>query len=146
MEEARFMKVLIDANVVLDVLLNRAPWVADSKAVWDANHHQQIEGYVVATTLTNLFYIARKLVGLPLALQGVCDCLAAFHVVPVDKTVLSEATTLSGSDYEDNVLIRCAVASQMDVIVTRNLADFVHSSVLAITPSDLLARIKPASS
>ena len=43
------MKVLIDANVVLDVLLNRSPWVTDSPAVWDANHRQQIRGHVVAT-------------------------------------------------------------------------------------------------
>ena len=140
------MKVLIDANVVLDVLLNRAPWVADSKAVWDANYRQQIHGYVVATAVTNLFYIARKLVGLPLALQGVCDCLSAFEVVPVDGSVLMDATTQPGSDFEDNVLIRCAVAFQMDVIVTRNLPDFVHSPVLAISPSELLARIKTVSS
>ena len=59
------MKVLIDANVILDVLLNRSPWVTDSQAVWDANHQRQIHGYVVATTVTNLFYIARKLVGQP---------------------------------------------------------------------------------
>lgn len=139
------MKVLIDANVVLDVLLNRAPWVAESRAVWEANHSQKIQGYVVATTVTNLFYIARKLVGFPLAIQGVRDCLAAFEVVSVDGNVLAEATTQLGNDFEDNVLIRCAVASQMDVIVTRNLADFLHSPVLAVSPQDLLARITPAS-
>jgi len=135
------MKVLLDANVVLDVLLNRAPWVADSRAVWDANTRQQIDGYLVATTVTNLFYIARKLVGLPLAMQGVRDCLSTFHVVPVDGHVLAEATTQPGNDFEDNVIIRCAIASQMDVIVTRNLADFSHSPVLAISPGDLLTRI-----
>ena len=59
------MKVLIDANVILDVLLNRSPWVADSQMVWDANHRQHIHGHLVATTVTNLFYIARKLVGQP---------------------------------------------------------------------------------
>jgi predicted nucleic acid-binding protein len=53
------MKVLIDANVILDVLLNRSPWVTDSQAVWEANHRQQIQGHIVATTVTNLFYIAR---------------------------------------------------------------------------------------
>ena len=139
------MRVLIDANIVLDVLLNRTPWVADSQAVWEANHQQKIQGYVVATAVTNLFYIARKLVGLPLALQGVSDCLAAFEVVPVDKAVLVDATTLPGSDYEDNVLIRCAVAARMDFIVTRNLGDFAHSPVPAISPVDLLSRITAAS-
>jgi predicted nucleic acid-binding protein len=30
------MKILIDTNIILDVLLNRAPWVTDSQAIWDA--------------------------------------------------------------------------------------------------------------
>ncbi len=135
------MKVLIDANVVLDVLLNRAPWVADSRQVWDANHRRIIQGYVVATTVTNLFYVARKLVGLPLAMRGILECLAAFEVIPVDGEVLLEATTELGHDYEDNVLIRCAVASGMDLIVTRNVSDFLHSPVTALVPGDLLSRI-----
>ena len=96
------MKVLIDANVVLDVLLNRAPWVTESKAIWDANHRREIDGHVVATTVTNLFYIARKLVGQSMALRGVCDCLAAFEVVSVDGAILADAATLPGSDFEDN--------------------------------------------
>ena len=139
------MKVLIDANVILDVLLNRSPWVTDSQAVWDANHRQKIHGHVVATTITNLFYIARKLIGQPLALSGVRDCLAAFDVVPVDQTILEDAATLPSSDFEDNVTIRCAVTSGMDVIVTRNLADFTDSPVPAISPAELLKRIHIAS-
>ena len=139
------MKVLIDANVILDVLLNRPPWVTDSQAVWDANHRQQIHGHLVATTITNLFYIARKLVGQSLALSGVRDCLAAFDVVPVDQTILQDAATLSGSDFEDNVTIRCAVTFGMDVIVTRNLADFTDSPVPAISPGELLNRIHSGS-
>ncbi|MFO1006048.1 MAG: PIN domain-containing protein [Planctomycetaceae bacterium] len=135
------MKVLIDANVVLDVLLNRTPWVAESRAVWDANHRQQIHGYVVATTLTNIFYVARRLVGFSLAMQGVRACLAAFHVLPVDGNALNEATNLAGSDFEDNVTIRCAANFQVDVIVTRNLADFSQSPIPAVLPGDLIARI-----
>lgn len=139
------MKVLIDANVILDVLLNRSLWVTDSQAVWEANHRQQIQGHIVATTVTNLFYIARKLVGQPLAIQGVRDCLAAFDVVPVDQTILDDAAALPGSDFEDNVTIRCAVRSGMDAIVTRNLADFSDSPVPAFSPAELLSRIQAKS-
>lgn len=31
------MRVLLDTNVVLDVLLNRQPWVKDASAIWQAN-------------------------------------------------------------------------------------------------------------
>jgi predicted nucleic acid-binding protein len=139
------MKVLIDANVILDVLLNRSPWVADSQAVWEANHQQQIQGQIVATSVTNLFYIARKLVGQPLALQGVRDRLAAFDVIPVNQTILHDATALPGSDFEDNVTIRCAVVSGTEAIVTRNLADFSDSPVPAFWPAELLSRLRAES-
>ena len=95
--------------------------------------------------LTNLFDIARRLVGQPVALKGVCDCLAAFDVVPVEGVILNGAATMPGSDFEDNVTIRCAVTSGMDVIVTRNLADFTYSPVPAISPGELLNRISAAS-
>lgn len=36
------MKVLLDVNIILDVLLNRAPWVTDSAATWDYEDNLQI--------------------------------------------------------------------------------------------------------
>jgi hypothetical protein len=135
------MKVLIDANVVLDVLLNRQPWVVDSQRIWDANHQRRIEGHLVATSVTNLFYIARKLVGQPLALRGVLDCLAAFEVIPVDGVILGDAAALPGSDYEDNVTIRCAASAGMDCIVTRDPRGFTQSLVPSLTPAELIARL-----
>ena len=52
------MKLLFDANVVLDVLLDRKPWVVAGKALWQAKDEQRIAGYLTATTLTDIFYIA----------------------------------------------------------------------------------------
>src|SRR4051812_16352213 len=89
------MKVLFDVNVILDVLLNRQPWATDSRAAWNANVKGRIEGYVVATAVTNLFYVARKSVGHPLALPGVCDCLGAFDVLSVDALILNEAAKIA---------------------------------------------------
>ena len=49
------MKVLIDANVILDVLLNRSPWVTDSQAVWDANKNKkEIWGGATAVNIDNV--------------------------------------------------------------------------------------------
>jgi len=42
------MKALIDTNVLLDVLLSRAPWDVDAKAVWDASDAAKFEGAISA--------------------------------------------------------------------------------------------------
>lgn len=58
------MRVLLDTNVVLDVLLNRETWVKDSAAVWQASDQGRIIGHITATTLTDIFYVSRRLADL----------------------------------------------------------------------------------
>jgi hypothetical protein len=53
--------VLIDVNVALDVILQRQPWLDDSKGVWDACYQMRMTGQLVTTGLTNLFSISRLL-------------------------------------------------------------------------------------
>jgi predicted nucleic acid-binding protein len=43
------MKVLVDTNVVLDVLLNRSPFSAHSKAIFDFAEQKRIIGHISAS-------------------------------------------------------------------------------------------------
>ena len=40
------MRVLFDTNVVLDVLLQREPWVSEASGLWQANDEGRITGYM----------------------------------------------------------------------------------------------------
>jgi predicted nucleic acid-binding protein len=135
------MKVPVDVNVLLDIFLNRAPWVDDSREVWIANYESRIHGYVAATALTNVFYIARRHSGQRLAIECVVRSLANFTVIPVNRSILAKALAVSGVDYEDNVSIRCAVVAGMDAIVTRDPADFLASPVPVLSPRELIERL-----
>lgn len=70
------MKVLLDLNVVLDVILNRQPWFNDSAQVWNSHQSGSVDCYLVATELTNLFYIVNRLAGETVARTAVHTCLA----------------------------------------------------------------------
>jgi len=61
------MRVLLDTNIVLDVLLKREPWAADARAIWQANDQGRITGHILASVLTDIFYIARKQAGIEAA-------------------------------------------------------------------------------
>lgn len=54
------MKILIDTNVVLDLLLEREPFVENAVALFEQVELGRLEGYIAATTITNIFYILRK--------------------------------------------------------------------------------------
>lgn len=132
------MRVLFDVNILLDVLLNRSPWVTDSSSVWALNDQKRIEGYVAASTFTDIFYIARRIKDIPTAFQSIRICIDAFDICSVEQSTIALASNLPDNDFEDNVLIACAALSHMDAIVTRNTADFRNASTAVYTPTALL--------
>ena len=133
------MTVLLDLNVVLDALLGREPWRAEADAIWDANRDGRIHAQISAAGLPTLFYFVRKQADLGRAHLAVTNCLRSLGIAPVDRTALEMATTLPGSDFEDNLQIACAVQAHLDAIVTRNPKDFAGSPVPVMTPAEFLA-------
>jgi predicted nucleic acid-binding protein len=135
------MRVLLDTNILLDVLLDRAPFVGDSSAVWDACDTGRIVGYIPASTLTDIHYIARRAADLATARIAVGLCLAAFEICPVERATLERAAALPGNDFEDNVQIACALIAGLDAVVTRNTSDFAAAPILVLTPAALVAQL-----
>jgi len=135
------MKFLFDTNIILDVLLKRSPWYQDGYALWQANDQGKIQGYVSATTVTDIFYVSRRFAGSAGALEAVKTCLRAFSVIAVDYDLLDQATQLPGLDFEDNLQIVCAVMSNLDAIVTRNPDDFSQAPLSILSPAETLQKL-----
>ena len=128
------LRVLLDTNVVLDWLFERKPWSDEAQPLWAARAAGQLVMYMPASALTDIFYIGRRLTNIPEAFAALDRIFSAFNVVPVNSRILRKARALPGNDFEDNVQIACAEAAHLDLIVTRNAHDFVHSPVRAIEP------------
>ena len=132
------MRVLLDTNVVLDVLLKRNPWMAQSAAVWDLCDKGLLEGSLGATTITDIFYFSRRAINLEAAHNAVQVCLDTFAICEVNRVILEAAKAKSGNDFEDNILIACAEMHSLDGIVTRDKKGFKDAAVPAYTPHELL--------
>ena len=135
------MQVLFDTNVVLDALLKRAPWDADAAACWKASDEGRIMGCLTASTLTDIFYISRKLKGIDIARDAVRICLDAFAICIVDRQALEQAIDLPSDDFEDNLQIACATLAGLDAIVTRDKDGFQGSTIAVLTPIELLTQL-----
>lgn len=133
--------VLFDTNVVLDVLLKRSPWDVDAAACWQASDAGKITGCLVASTLTDIFYIARKQKGLADARKAVRVCLDAFAICVVDRQALELAVGLAGSDFEDNLQIACATFASLDVILTRDKSGFKDATIPVLSPDELVTQL-----
>jgi predicted nucleic acid-binding protein len=140
------MRLLLDTNVVLDLILSRQPFLQDAQPLWHAltGNQPMGTGYVSATTITDIYYVARKAEGREKAYQAVQLVLDSVQLCDIDKEVLEMAMQWQDADFEDNVQIACALNENLDGIVTRDKAGFKHSSIPIFTPAEALAALAPS--
>lgn len=139
------MRVLFDTNVVLDVLLARAPHAAPATALFDLAARKALDGWVGATTLTTIFYLVAKVRGNAEASRHVRTLLEIFEVAPVTRSVLGEALQLGFDDYEDAVLHAAARQVGATMIVTRDPVGFARASLRVYGPAELFHLVRVAS-
>lgn len=135
------MRVLLDTNIILDYLLEREPFVRDADALIQTIRTGQIQGYVTATTLTDIFYIARKAHSVGMARQNVSDILVVMEVCTVGRSILEAALSSNLSDFEDAVQLACAVHENLDAIITRDTQDFTDATLPILSAGELLQRL-----
>lgn len=128
------LRVLVDTNVILDLMLRREPWLTQAQPLLDARDARLVRGYIPASALTDIFCISRRLIGVDQAFAVVDGCLGDFEILAVNRRMLEHARRLPGKDFEDNVQIACAVAANLDLIITRDPQGFTDSPIDAIEP------------
>jgi len=136
------MKILIDTNIVLDVLLRRTDFFDASYNVLKLATLGKVEALVTANSITDIYYIlyrankdivkSKDAIVQLLSLVGIADVLASDIM-----TALSSKVT----DFENALVGAIAKRAKADYIVTRNTKDFENSPVPAIDPQDFLLQL-----
>ncbi len=135
------MKILIDTNVVLDLLLEREPFATSAIALFEQIERGNLAGYIAATTITNIFYIIRKTEGREVAIAAINQLLIGLQFCAVDHQTVTTALTLGLKDFEDSIQLACATIAQLDAIVIRDRKDFIGSSLPVYSPTEILNQI-----
>ena len=132
-------RILLDVNLVLDVLLDRAPHADAASDVWSAVETGRVQGFLSAHAVTTVHYLNAKAVGQRKGRDTTEALLSVFEVAPVDEAVMRSALALRFKDFEDAVTAAAAQRARCAAIVTRNPADFRRSPVRVITPREAAA-------
>lgn len=133
------MKVVLDTNVVLDLLLDREPHAESAAQVFAQIERGQVVACVCATTLTTVHFVAKKTVGDAAARQRLADLLQLVEVAPVTRLVLDQALASRMGDFEDAVLAHAGVLSGAGAVITRNTRDFHRGPLRVYSPQQWLA-------
>lgn len=130
------MRVLVDTNVVLDFLQEREPFVENAARLFERIDAGEIEGFIAATTITNIYYIVCKSAGVVVAKDAIAQILTDLNICAVYREVLEQAITLNFRDFEDAVQYVCGVVHNVDAIVTRDVSGFFDPEISVVSPEE----------
>lgn len=133
------MKILVDTNVVLDLLLDRSPFADSAARIFSLVEKSQVEAALCATTVTTLDYLLTRSLTRADAKKALRGLLELFEIAPVNRSVVEEALQSRMVDFEDAVLSSAARLVGATAIITRNTKDFRNSPVKALDPSEFLS-------
>ena len=135
------MILLIDANILLDVLMNRQDFVKDSSMIWKLCETNQAKGYISVLTIANLMYIMRKQLDPETIEKLLVQLKFIFDFTDFGVSDLQRAAEMKWTDFEDAIQSATAERLHADFIITRNVKDFRSSKIMALPPTEFLARI-----
>jgi len=136
------MRLLIDTNVMLDLLVRRQPWEREALLIRGMAYFGDAELWVPAKSFTDLFYIMTKEFPSDCVQQLFLECRKDFHLCSLNEEDVFEACHRSWSDFEDCLVSVCAEKVKADWIITRDASGFLKSKVAVLTPKEFLERME----
>jgi predicted RNA-binding Zn-ribbon protein involved in translation (DUF1610 family)/predicted nucleic acid-binding protein len=134
------IRVLVDADLILEVLLNRSGFVADAEEAFEMLQSQRIQGYVSELGLKKINLVLSQLEGSEVAEEIVAAIEDVVKACPVDFTLAQQARSLNIRDFESAVEVVCATAMSIGAIVTSDPQDFAGADLPVLQVGDLWQR------
>jgi len=131
-------RILLDTNIILDIALKREPHFEHSARLFELIDNKQFIGYITATTVTDIYYIARKEKGKDIALEFISNLIEVVDVLGIDKNTIVKALKSKMKDFEDAVQVSAAEYHDIEIIVTRNKSDFLNAGLEVLSPKELV--------
>ena len=133
--------ILVDANVLIDVAVERFPHSVASSEFLARLDSGDEPGAVAWHTVATVYYVVAKARGHAAARAFVIRVSEFLSIAPTDHTSFQYATSLPMSDFEDAMQVAAAQACGARLIVTRDRDDFEHSPIRAVEPSEALSEL-----
>ena len=137
------MKLLIDTNIILDVLLKREQFCTPAIEVLNLSDRDDVEEYVSASAFTDIYYIAYRTIKDKEKVKTLLkNLLAVVRIAAVSEQEIKYALNTEWTDFEDSVQHAVAINERMDGIVTKNATDYKNAKISVWSPEQVLKVVK----
>ncbi len=132
------MKVFLDTNIIIDFYDKRGEFYYPAAIIFDLAHKNKITLYVSAVTFVNAFFLLRKSYPHKELYKSMRELSTICQITKVDSSIIRKCLKEERKDFEDGVQYESALKKKVDVVVTRNIKDFLDFATNVQTPSEFL--------
>lgn len=129
-------KLFIDSDVVIDFFTDRKPHANPASELFELNERGNIELYLSAVSINNIYYIVRKYLGHSKTIAVIEELTRMTEIIGTSKKEIIQALKNDFKDFEDSIQYSSALTiKDVKAIVTRNVKDYKNSEIAVLTPS-----------
>lgn len=134
-------KVFLDTNIVIDFLGEREYFYESSARVLTLADQKRIKIYTTSNTISTGYYLISKYENSNIALEKIRKFKLLCSISIMNDEVIDKAIISDFKDFEDAIQYFSAVATDCDVIITRNEKDFKNALIPILNAESFLQTI-----
>ena len=135
-------KIFLDTNIALDFLGEREGFYEPAAKILTLADQKKIQIYTSPTSISNTFYLLSKFENTKIALDKIRKFKVLCSISVMDDEVVEKAINSDFKDFEDAMQYFSALASNCDLIITRNEKDFKNALIPVMNGESYLETLK----
>lgn len=137
------MRVFIDTNILLDVLMESRENNLDSALIFQVADAGHIAAVISTQSVLDAYYVSVEVAKTSLEdfKAALNEILSVAEVVPMDEQAIRAAMGSSNDDFEDAAQIACADAAGCDCIISSDKKMKRNSYLKVYTPNEFCNRL-----
>jgi predicted nucleic acid-binding protein len=130
--------IFVDSDVILDLFAKREPNYIHAANLFTSIDQKEINAFTSPIVFANLHYLLKKLTSNTTALKSLRKLKTLISILPVDEKIIEQSLNSEFTDFEDAIQYFTAINNRINVIITRNKADYKKSKISVLTAEEFL--------
>ncbi|WP_313599551.1 type II toxin-antitoxin system VapC family toxin [Epilithonimonas vandammei] len=135
-------KVFLDTNIIIDFLGEREGFYKYSAKILTLADQKKIKVYTSPSSISNVFYVLAKYENSKIALEKIRKFKLLCSMSVMDDEVVEKAIHSNFKDFEDAMQYFSALASNCNIIITRNEKDFKNAMIPVMNAESYLLSLR----
>ena len=122
-------RIFLDTNIVIDLLGEKEPFYESIAKIMTLADNKKIKVFTSPITIATTYYILIKFDGSKVALEKIRKFKLLCDISIVNSEVIDKAISSDFKDFEDAIQYFSAIATNCELIITRNEKDFKNALI-----------------